>query len=120
MAAKRKTIKQLEAQASRFLTAARRRGLENNYLFETTFQRYRDHIAHLEGLQKCIDENGDTVTKEYVKGRANLYVNPAIAAYNQTAGAADKAAQLLLKCIADLPPEKGGDDGDDGDDFDKF
>lgn len=115
--AKRKTIKQLEAQARKFLTEARSRGIENSYLFETTFQRYRDHIAHLEELQKCIDEEGTTVTKEYVKGRANLYVNPAIAAYNQTAGAADKSAQILIRCLAEAQVKENSDNGDD---FDKF
>ena len=114
---KRKTVKQLEAQAAKFLKAAKEKGMEGNYLFETTFQRYKDHIAHLEALQTCIERDGEMVTKEYVKGRANLYVNPAIAAYNQTAGAADKAAQLLDKCIAEIQPEKSAGAGDDFDNF---
>lgn len=117
--AKRKTVKQLETQANKFLEEARKKGMEKNYLFETTFQRYRDHIAHLEALQECIKRDGETVTKEYVKGRANLYVNPAIAAYNQTAGAADKAAQLLIKCLAEIQPTLAAKSGD-GDEFDNF
>ena len=56
------------------------------------------------------------VTKEYVKGRANLYVNPAVAAYNQSAAAADKTAHLLLRYI--VQPLSGGDEA--GDDFDTF
>ena len=97
------------------LKEAIKRGIENSFLFETTFQRYMDHIKHLEELQAAIEEYGSMVTKEYVKGRENLYVNPAIAAYNQTAGAADKAAQLLLRCIADLPTA-----GSEVDEFDRF
>lgn len=112
---KRKSIAQLERAAQTMLKEAKKRGIENSFLFETTFQRYLDHIKHLEELQAAIEEHGSMVTKEYVRGRENLYVNPAIAAYNQTAGAADKAAQLLLRCIADLPAGGG-----ETDEFDRF
>ena len=111
----RKSIEQLEREADELLRQAIERGVENAYLFETTFQRYRDHIAHLEELQRSIEDDGTMVTKEYVKGRANLYVNPAIAAYNQTANAADKAAQILLRCISELNSSE-----DTGDEFDRF
>ena len=58
------------------------------------------------------------VKKEYVKGRANLYINPAINAYNSTAGAADKTAQLLIRYI--VAPLKDADGDGDGDAFDLF
>ena len=112
----RKSIEQLEKDAQDLLAQAREKGVENAFLFETSFQRYCDLIAHLEELQKSIDESGTMVTKEYVKGRANLYVNPAIVAYNQTAGAACKEATLLLRCISTLP----GGGADDEDEFDRF
>ena len=54
--------------------------------------------------------------QEYVKGRKNIYVNPALAAYNQSSGAADKTAALLMKCII-APLSNGGDDGDEFDTF---
>jgi len=85
-------------------------------MFVTTFKRYQEHIAHLADLEKAVKAEGTMVTKEYVKGRGNLYVNPAISAYNQTAGAADKTAQLLLKYIV-APLSAGGEAGDE---FDLF
>lgn len=106
----------LNAQAKEILKKATEKGVEHSFMFITTFKRYQEHIAHLAELQKAIQEEGTMVTKEYVKGRANLYVNPAVSAYNQTAGAADKTAQLLLRYI--VQPLRN--DGDPDDAFDVF
>lgn len=106
----------LNAQAKEILKKATARGVEHSFMFVTTFKRYQEHIAHLVALQKAIKDEGTMVTKEYVKGRANLYVNPAVAAYNQTAGAADKTAQLLLRYI--VAPLNSADES--GDEFDLF
>lgn len=89
----------LNEQAKEILKKAQERGVEHSYMFLTTFKRYQEHLAHLVALEKAIKSEDVMVTKEYVKGRSNLYVNPAITSYNQTAGAADKTAQVLLKCI---------------------
>ena len=106
----------LNKQAVEIYEKAKEKGVEHSFMFITTFKRYQEHIVHLAELQKAIKDEGTMVTKEYVKGRANLYVNPAVAAYNQTAGAADKTAQLLLRYI--VAPLNGG--GEEGDDFDVF
>lgn len=107
MAAKSK----LDKQADEILKSAEHLGVEHNYMFVTSFRRYLELIAHLEQLEKAINKEGTIVTKEYVKGRENIYVNPAVTAYNQTAGAADKTAALLLKYIsAKEDPAKGADE----------
>lgn len=114
-----KTIKvDLNKQAQEILTRAQEKGVEHSFLFVTTFQRYKEHITHLSELEKAIKESGTMVTKEYVKGRGNLYVNPAINAYNSTAGAADKTAQLLIRYI--VSPLRDEDSGEGKDDFDLF
>lgn len=111
----------LNEQAREILKKATEKGVEHSFMFVTSFERYMEHIKHLQELQKVIKEEGTMVTKEYVKGRANIYVNPAINAYNSTAGAADKTAQLLLKYIVAPLSGGGGDDGGgSGDAFDKF
>lgn len=106
----------LNEQAREILNKAKDKGVEHSFMFITTFKRYQETIIHLADLEKAIKEHGTTVEKEYVKGRKNLYVNPAIAAYNQTARAADTTAQLLLKYI--VQPLSGG--GETGDEFDSF
>ena len=106
----------LNEQAKEILKKATARGVEHSFMFITTFKRYNEHLAHLAQLEEAIKASGTMVTKEYVKGRKNLYVNPAVSAYNQTANAADKTAQLLLKYI--VAPISGG--GESGDEFDLF
>jgi hypothetical protein len=106
----------LNEQAKEILAKAQEKGVEHSYLFVTTFKRYQEHIMHLIALEAAIKKDGPMVTKEYVKGRGNVYVHPAISAYNQSAGAADKTAHLLLKYI--VAPLAGG--GEPGDEFDLF
>lgn len=108
----------LNEQAKEILEKATEKGVEHSFMFVTTFQRYKEHIQHLVELEKAIKKDGTMVTKEYVKGRKNLYVNPAINAYNSTAAAADKTAQLLIKCI--LAPLHDADGGTEKDDFELF
>lgn len=108
--------KDLRAQAKEILQKAKQCGVEHSFLFTTTFQRYQEHIAHLEELQAAIESEGTLVTKEYVKGRGNIYVNPAMNAYNNTAKAADQTAQLLLRYLASA--QMGGESADDQ--FDLF
>lgn len=108
----------LNEQVKIILEKAQEKGVEHSFLFITTFQRYKEQISHLVELEKIIKEEGMLVEKEYVKGRKNLYMNPAINAYNSTAGAADKTAQLLIRYI--VAPLKDADGDGDGDAFDLF
>lgn len=106
----------LNAQAKQILEKATAKGVEHSFMFVTAFKRYQELISHLAILQKSIKEDGMLVTKEYVKGRKNIYVNPAVNAYNATAAAADRTAQLLLRYIV----QPLSNDGDEGDEFDVF
>ena len=58
-------------------------GLTDDYLFMTTFRRYTTQVALAEELQKSLEKDGVLVTKEYVKGRANIYTHPGINSYNR-------------------------------------
>ena len=109
----------LNAQAREILEKAQAKGVEHSFMFVTTFKRYQEHITHLAELEKAIKDEGTMVTKEYVKNRANLYVNPAINAYNSPARAADTTAQLLLRYIV-APLSSSGGGGENGDEFDMF
>ena len=40
-----------------------------------------------------------TVTKEYVKGRKNVYSNPALKDYNTTTDSANRTVSTLMKII---------------------
>lgn len=99
--ATRRTSKEtdLQKQATEILKMAETAGLQENYFFKTTFQRYQVQIAILADLQKTIESSETLVEKEYVKGRGNLYTNPAITEYNRTTDSANKTVQTLIKIL---------------------
>lgn len=101
----------LEKQADEILRLAREADAEESYYFETTFRRYQRQLKMLADLEEVMDTEDVLVTKEYVKGRANLYANPAIAQYNSTADAANRTVATLLKIVAAFrPAERTPDD----------
>ena len=108
-------ILSMNEQAQVILAKAREKGIEHTFMFTTTFQRYVELISHMAELQKSIKDQGCLVTKEYVKGRQNIYVHPAINAYNATAAQANNTANILMRFI--VQPLF---DSDDKDEFDMF
>lgn len=89
--------KKLAEQEQAILRKAEENGLECDYLFSTTFERYRRQLKTLEALEKEIENSGTLVTKEYVKGRGNVYIHPAVAQYDRTADSANKTVSTLLR-----------------------
>ena len=47
-------------------------------------------------------EEGMLVSKEYVKGRKNLYTNPAVGEYNRTTDSANKTVTTLMRIITNF------------------
>ena len=95
-------VSDLSRQAKEILDIAQKHGVEQNFFFITTFKRYQVQISILSQLEVSIKEEGTMVTKEYVKGRRNIYTNPAIAEYNKTATAANQTLQTLIKIITTM------------------
>ena len=103
----------LQEQANDILEIAEKYGVEQNFLFITTFQRYQVQLKILSDLQVKIKEDGALVTKEYVKGRENVYTHPAISEYNKTCTSANQTVATLIKIIKSLrngDEENGGED----------
>ncbi len=92
----------LNEQAREILRIAQEHGVEQNFFFITTFKRYQVQINILTELEKKINEDGTLVTKEYVKGRGNVYTHPAIGEYNKTSTAANQTVQTLIRIIKEL------------------
>lgn len=117
---RRKKQKTPEEQAAELLRMAAKAGLEQNYFFTTTFDRYQTQIDILAKLKESIEAEGILIVKEYVKGRENLYTHPAIKEYNSTTNAANRTVSTLIDIIAKLRPDKGNslNPPEDGWDFD--
>jgi hypothetical protein len=116
----------LKEQAEAIKRMAEESGLESNYFFITTFERYEVQLSILERLKESMDKDGMLVSKEYVKGRGNLYSSPAVTEYNRTTDSANKTVSTLMRILknfgASSTDDKGGDpllamiNGGDGDD----
>lgn len=89
----------LAEQAKEIIRTAEESGVQSNFFFLTTFKRYQVQLNTLAELEKQIKADGTTVTKEYVKGRKNLYINPAVAEYNRTTDSANKTVTTLMRII---------------------
>lgn len=103
----------LQEQAQEIIRIAQEHGVEQNFFFITTFKRYQVQITILTELEKKIQQDGALVTKEYVKGRQNVYTHPAISEYNKTSTAANQTVATLIKIIKSL---RNGDEENEGED----
>lgn len=127
--AKRQTKKPktLQGQAEEIKKLAEESGVQTNFFFITTFDRYLSQLAILEELKASIEDNKSLVKQTYVKGRSNVVLNPAIRAYNSTTDSANKTVACLMKIINGFKDENdneidpllaiinGGEDNDSDD-----
>jgi len=104
--------KTLEQQAAEIMRLAEDSGVQSNYFFITTFKRYQVQLSILDDLEKTIKEDGTTVTKEYVKGRGNVYSHPAISEFNRTTDSANKTVATLIRIIKNFGMNDGKTDHD--------
>ena len=101
----------LNAMAEEILRIAAQNGVEQNFFFITTFKRYQVQTKILNDLEKTINSEGNTITKEYVKGRKNVYTHPAIGEYNKTATAANQTVSTLIKIVMTMRDDESDTDG---------
>ena len=106
------TKKELKAKAKEIIKLAEESGTQSNYIFVTTFERYQQQLDILEKLKEKIKEDGMVVEKTYVKGRENVYTNPAVTEYNRTTDSANKTVATLLKIIKSFGSASDQDDID--------
>lgn len=105
----------LTEQANEILRIAEETGVQTNFFFVTTFKRYQVQIKILTELEKSMNENGMLVKKEYVKGRKNLYSNPAVTEYNKTTDSANRTVTTLMRIIQGFGKSDAERDGEDVD-----
>jgi hypothetical protein len=79
----------------------------------TTFERYQMQLKILAELKASIEKDGLLVSKEYVKGRKNLYSSPAVAEYNKTTDSANKTVATLMKIIKNFNVVETTDEDED-------
>ena len=67
----------------------------------------------LNDLERALKERGTLITKEYVKGRQNLYDNPAINAYNRTSDSANRTVATIMKIISGFDDDENKEKEED-------
>lgn len=102
----------LQKQADEIMEMAESAGLQENYFFKTTFERYLTQLDILSKLKVTIDSSEALVEKEYVKGRACVVVNPAITEFNRTTDSANKTVQTLIKILKGFKTTDSGNEQD--------
>ena len=102
----------LQEQANEIIRIAEESGVQSNFFFMTTFKRYQVQLHILSELEKSMNAESMLVSKEYVKGRKNLYANPAIGEYNRTTDSANKTVATLMRIIKSFATEDESTDED--------
>ena len=95
----------LNEQAQEIMRIAEESGVQSNFFFLTTFKRYQVQLNILNDLEKSMKEDGVLVTKEYVKGRQNVYSHPAVQDYNRTTDSANKTVSTLMRILKSFSEE---------------
>ena len=102
----------LQKQAEEIIRIAEEKGVQSNFLFRTTFQRYLTQLSILKELEEILKEEGMLVEKEYVKNRKNLYANPAVAEYNRTTDSANKTVSTLMRILRSFNVDEQAEEED--------
>ena len=102
----------LRQQAQEIMKMAESAGLQENYFFKTTFERYLTQLDILNKLKVSIESSETLVEKEYVKGRACVVVNPAITEFNRTTDSANKTVNTLIKILKGFNGSNSSNDQD--------
>ncbi len=97
--------KRLEMLAEKFKETAENLSEEHRYIFESTLETYFQLIKNFKVLKKALEEDSCLITKEYVKGRQNVYVHPAMSEMNKTVNMLNNTAKTLIAIIKDLGSE---------------
>lgn len=82
-------------------------GLRDNAIFKAAANQYALQQRVINNIKEALDaEDSLMSTKEYVKGRENIYAHPLVKELPKHADSANRAAQTMLNIIETLGKEK--------------
>ena len=97
--------KRLEMLAEKFKGTAESLSEDHRYIFESTLETYFQLINNFKVLKEALEADGCLITKEYVKGRQNVCIHPAMSEMNKTVNMLNSTAKTLIAIIKDLGSE---------------
>lgn len=102
-----------EKQAEEIRKLAEDSGVQSNYLFITTFDRYQVQLRILDRLEAAVDAEEEVkVEKKYGKDVVNSYANPVIKEYSRAVDSANKTVGTLMRIIKNFNVGGEGEDED--------
>ena len=93
---------------SKILEIAEKMSDDEKYELITTLNRYKVQVKILEKLKEEIESSDMLVEKEYVKGRPNISIHPAINEFNKTSSAANGTVATMVKIICSSATRQNG------------
>lgn len=91
---------------SKLIKLAKEYGVADNALFMAAAEQYAVQSIVIQNIKDALDDEDElTTTKEYVKGRQNLCVNPLIKELPKHSDSANKTLQTMLDIITKLGHE---------------
>ena len=91
------------ATYSKLMNLAKLYNVDKNALFVSAAEQYEVQIRVIRMIKKQLDEDGSAVsTKEYIKGRENVYANPLIKELPKNVDSANRTLQTMLDIITKL------------------
>lgn len=100
-----------EEQAKQIKKLAEECGVQSNFLFITTFDRYQVQLDILDRLEEALKGDIDvTVEKKYRNDVTNSYANPVIKEYSRAVDSANKTVGTLMRIIKNF--NVGGEEED--------
>lgn len=93
---------------SKLLKMAKTYGVDKNALFLQAMEQYDVQARVIQSIKAALDEEDAALltSKEYVKGRVNVYANPLVKELPKHADSANRTLQTMLTIIKELgkPP----------------
>lgn len=78
-------------------------GVADNALFKAAARQYDLQMRVLDNIREALDEeDGLVTTKEYVKGRKNVYANPLVKELPKHTDSANKTLAVMIDIIKKL------------------
>lgn len=93
---------------SKILEIAEKMSDDEKYELITTLNRYKVQVNILEKLKEEIESSDTLVEKEYVKGRPNISIHPAIIEFSKTSSAANGTVVTMVKIICSSATRQNG------------
>lgn len=89
---------------------AKQYGVDHNAMFIACAKQYATQQKVIDNIREAIEEEESLMTtKEYVKGRVNVYANPLVRELPKHSDSANKTMSVMLDIVIKLGREKAVD-----------